>query len=111
MNPPPPDETAQWIRFGLTTLIGLPSSIIAGWLLWDKLRERPPKLRRISRELESSYSVKAPAATATASVPTPAFLDLQPSHGTSSATLTLTTGGDPILDQMAEIFPYEFPPN
>ncbi len=37
------------------------------------------------------------------------------SYGTSSASLTLTTGNDAgtqaVLDSMAELFPYEFPPN
>ena len=47
--------------------------------------------------------------------PTPALLNLSPAHGTSSASLALTTGNDfgtrAVLDQMAEVFPHEFPPN
>jgi len=60
-------------------------------------------------------TIKAPPATARAVMPTPAILNLSPVHGTSSAGLALTTGNDAgaqaVLDSMAEVFPYELPPN
>lgn len=75
------------------------------YLAW---RWRPRQERR-------DITIHAPAATAVASMPTPAILSLSPIHGTSSASLALTTGNDAgtqaILDQMAEVSPYEFPPN
>jgi hypothetical protein len=75
------------------------------YLAW---RWRPRKERR-------DVTIKAPPATARAVMPTPAILNLSPAHGTSSASLVLTTGNDAgtqaVLDSMAEVFPYEFPPN
>ena len=68
----------------------------------------PPQERR-------DATIEAPPATAHVSMPTPAILNLSPARGTSSASLGLTTGNNAgtqaVLDSMAEVFPYEFPPN
>jgi hypothetical protein len=99
VTPPPTGQTAEWIRFGITTLLSVPSAVLAAWLLSEKLREcRPDRQPTICKD-----------------PPTPAILKLSPSYGTSSASLTLTTGNDAgtqaVFDSMAELFPYEFPPN
>ncbi|MGH3373130.1 MAG: hypothetical protein ACRDP6_00175 [Actinoallomurus sp.] len=67
-------ELRDWTAFALSG-VGL-------YLAW---RWRP---RRDSRDV----TIHAPAATARAVMPTPAILNLSPVHGTSSASLTLTTG-------------------
>jgi hypothetical protein len=89
-------ELRDWLDSLLT--------LVFGYLAW---RWRPRKSRDVT--------IKVPPATASAVMPTPAILTLSPVHATSSASLALTTGNDAgtqaALDSMAEVFPYEFPPN
>jgi hypothetical protein len=95
--PPPPDETAEWIRFGITTLLGVPFSVLGLWLLTEKRRERRRDRSLSIRDLGPPTS--------------PPDLYLAPATGT--ADLYLETSSDlgtrAAMDQMAEVFPYEFP--
>lgn len=92
-----PTELRDWLDTA-----GTGASLYLAW------RWRPRKDRR-------DVTIETPPVTARPVVPTPAILNLSPAHGTSSASLALTTGNDAathaVLDQMAEVFPYEFPPN
>lgn len=92
-----PTEVRDWLDTAATG-----AGIYLAW------RWRPRKHRR-------DVTVEAPPATSRAVTPTPAILHLSPAHGTSSTSMTLTIGNDAgtqaALDQMAEVFPYEFPPN
>jgi hypothetical protein len=91
-------EIRDWTGFAFA--VGGGSHTIRVWLRDRKSRD---------------VTIQVPAATAVASMPTPAILNLSPARGTGSASVALTTGTygwhPAVLDSMAELFPYEFPPN
>lgn len=102
-----PETTLAWAEFLWRVTKEAPQTAafyIALFLYWRQTR-------RAGRDV----TIKVPPATARAVMPTPAILNLSPVHGTSIASLALTTGNDAgtqaMLDSMAEVFPYEFPPN
>ena len=74
MKPSLLTEIRDWLETAATG--------VSLYLAW---RWRP---RRDSRDV----TIKVPPATARAVMPTPAILNLSPVHGTSNASLTLTTG-------------------
>jgi hypothetical protein len=106
-----PETTLAWAEFLWRVVREAPetaSLYIALFLYWQYTRKA--KGRIIHLELSDTVSMS----DSTTVEPTPAILNLSPVRGTSSTSMTLTTGDAgtrAVLDQMAEVFPYEFPPN
>jgi hypothetical protein len=107
-----PETTLAWAEFLWRVAKEAPevaSLYIALFLYWQHTRKA--KGRIIHLELSDTLALSDSVTVE----PTPAILSLSPARGTGSASVALTTGNDAgtqaVLDQMAEVFPYEFPPN